>query len=68
MRNASERGTMSSMNRPLSKITLIADPRDAGRAGGAVPVRRFHLARLRHEDSAAVAAPRTLASGPAARR
>ncbi|HEX3977591.1 MAG TPA: hypothetical protein VHW96_15095 [Solirubrobacteraceae bacterium] len=56
------------MNRPLSKITLIADPRDAGRAGGAVPVRRFHLARLRHEDSAAVAAPRTLASGPAARR
>ncbi len=68
MRNGSQRGTMSTMNRPLSKIMLIADPRDAGRDGGAVQVRRFHLARLRQEDSAAITAPRALASAPAPRR
>jgi hypothetical protein len=56
------------MNPRPSKIMLIAGPRDAGAAGGAGPVRRFHLARLRHEDTAAVTTSRAGTSGPATRR
>jgi hypothetical protein len=45
--------TILAMNRPSSKIMLIADRRDAGAARGAVAVRRFRLARLRQDDAAA---------------
>ncbi len=45
--------TIRAMNRPSSKIMLIADRRDAGAARGAVAVRRFRLARLRQDDVAA---------------
>jgi hypothetical protein len=48
--------TIPAMNRSSSKIMLIADRRDAGSARGAVAVRRFRLARLRH-DGAVVPAP-----------
>jgi hypothetical protein len=48
--------TIAPMNRPSSKIMLIADRRDAGATRGAVAVRRFRLARLRQDD-AAVATP-----------
>jgi hypothetical protein len=45
--------SIRAMNRPSSKIMLIADRRDAGAARGAVAVRRFRLARLRQDDAAA---------------
>jgi hypothetical protein len=43
--------TIAAMNRSSSKIMLIADRRDAGAARGAVAVRRFRLARLRHDGA-----------------
>jgi hypothetical protein len=43
--------TIPAMNRSSSKIMLIADRRDAGSPRGAVAVRRYRLARLRHDGA-----------------
>jgi hypothetical protein len=58
MRDLPAAGIISAMTRPhmTSKVLLVADRRDAAAAPGAVPVRRYRLARLRFES-------RSVASG-----
>ncbi len=37
---------------PSSKVLLLADRRDASSASGAIPVRRYRLARVRFDGRA----------------
>ena len=52
--------TIAAMNRSSSKIMLIADRRNPGEARGVVAVRRFRLARLRHDGAVVPAASRAV--------